>query len=219
MQEEGRVEIGIVTGLTAEAKIARALSPRVMAGGGGAAGARLAAQKLLDRGATALLSFGVAGGLAPHLRAGDLAIPAAVVTQAGRFAADPALLARFGGATIATLLGGDEIAVTAAAKSALYKTHGAAAIDLESGAVAEEAARAGLPFAVLRAICDPAGRDLPPAAIAALDRAGAIGFFRVARSILAGPAQLPALMALGRDAAAARRALVRIAAYPDCAKN
>ena len=67
----------------------------------------------------------------------------------------------------------------------------------------------GLPFAVLRVICDPAERDLPPAALAALDASGAIGLARVVRSVIGRPGQLPALLRLAADAAAARRALAR----------
>ena len=84
----------------------------------------------------------------------------------------------------------------------------AAAVDLESGAVARIAATHGMPFAVLRAICDPAERALPPAALAALDARGVIGSWRVIASLAAQPGQLPALLALAADAAAARRSLV-----------
>ena len=74
--------------------------------------------------------------------------------------------------------------------------------------MARVAARHHLPFAVLRAICDPAERDLPPAALVALDQAGAIGLWRVLVSLARAPQQLPGLLALARDAAAARRALL-----------
>jgi len=71
------------------------------------------------------------------------------------------------------------------------------------------AARAGLPFAVLRAVCDPAEALLPPAALAALDALGAISIWSVAASLLRHPGQIFDLIALGRAAAAARAALVR----------
>ncbi|MBN8903066.1 MAG: hypothetical protein J0H57_18715, partial [Rhodospirillales bacterium] len=47
-----------------------------------------------------------------------------------------------------------------------------------------------------------------PAALAALDRSGAVGLARVIGSVLTRPGQLPALLTLARDAAAARRALL-----------
>ena len=65
-----------------------------------------------------------------------------------------------------------------------------------------------MPFAVLRAICDPANAPCLPAALAALDARGVIGVWRVLASLAAQPGQLPALLALAADAAAARRSLV-----------
>jgi adenosylhomocysteine nucleosidase len=128
-------------------------------------------------------------------------------TAPDRIATDAGLSRRLGGTTPHSLLGGDTIAVTAAEKHHLWTTTGAAAIDLESGAVARAAAAHGLPFAVLRAVCDPAGRNLPPAALTALNNQGAIGLLRILGSLLRRPGQLPGLMELAADAAAARRAL------------
>ena len=78
---------------------------------------------------------------------------------------------------------------------------------MESGAVATVAAAAGVPFAVLRAICDPADRDLPRAALVGLDDAGRIAPMRVLWSLIRNPGQIGGLIALAGDAAAAREAL------------
>ncbi len=78
--------------------------------------------------------------------------------------------------------------------------------------MAAVAALHGLPFVVIRAICDPADRDLPPAALAALNSAGVIGLGRVIASLLRAPRQLPLLLGLARDAGAARQALADFAA-------
>ena len=200
---------GVVVGLVAEARIACRLHYPVAIGGGDTAGAEAAARRLVAQGATALLSFGLCGGLDPALRPGALFIPEAVLDGAVRHAASPAVVARFGAVTPGVLLGGATIAATAAEKRRLHETTGAAAIDLESGAVARIAAAAGLPFAALRAVCDPADQDLPPAALTALDAKGAIGPVRVLASLARHPAQLPALLVLAGHAAAARRALRR----------
>jgi len=101
------------------------------------------------------------------------------------------------------------MAATSAEKARMREITGADAIDLESGPVAIAAVASGLPFAVLRAICDPAERDLPPAALVALDQQGIIGLRRILASLSRRPDQLPALIALARDAARARAALVR----------
>lgn len=199
---------GFITGLQAEAR----LLPKgtvFAVGGGTPQGAARAAEALIGQGATALISFGLAGGLEPGLLPGTIIIPGAVLVAGQRYAADAALSRRLGGVTHAALVQTPAILATVAEKQAAHAASGAVAVDLESGAVAEAATRHGLPFAVLRAICDPAGRDLPPAALAALDHAGAIGLLRVLASLARNPSQLGGLLGLAGDAARARRALTR----------
>jgi adenosylhomocysteine nucleosidase len=212
----------VVVGLAAEARIARRLGLPVAIGGGTASGADAAARRLVRAGAVGLISFGLAGGLDPTLHPAAIVIATEVLYQPGhdagthanattqalrRFPTDAALSRHLGGATGHAMLGTDMIVASADAKRMLWQTTGAAAVDLESGAVARVATEHGLPFAALRAICDPAECDLPPAALIALDRHGAIGLARVLWSVLAHPAQFPGLLALAADAAAARRAL------------
>ncbi|MBV9784173.1 MAG: hypothetical protein JO264_10175 [Acidisphaera sp.] len=199
----------MVTGLAAEARIAGALWPDVAAGGGTEAGARRAAEQLVESGAEALLSFGLAGGLDPALRPGDLVAPLAVLHQGETLPTDAELRRQLRGTPIDLLLGETRILADAAEKRRVWRQTRAGAVDLESGAVAVVAQRHRLPWAVLRAICDPAERSLPPAAVAALDAGGAIRGWRVLSSVLRQPRQIPALLALGHDAAAARRALLR----------
>jgi adenosylhomocysteine nucleosidase len=199
--------LGIVVGLAAEARIACRLGGWVQAGGGTPDGARRAAEVLIGRGATALLSFGLAGGLDPALRPGAIVVPAGVLTVAP-YQCDPGLLDRLGGQTAQTVFAAHTIIATRQEKHRLHTETGAAAVDLESGAVAEAAARHGLRFAVLRAICDPAERDLPAFAAAALDAEGRIGILRVLRTLLRDPRQIAGAIALAGDAARARRALI-----------
>jgi adenosylhomocysteine nucleosidase len=99
------------------------------------------------------------------------------------------------------------VLATVAEKAAAHAA-GADAVDLESAAVARAAAAAGLPFSVLRAICDEAGRALPRAAVVALDAKGRIGAGRVLGALLRQPGDIFALVALGRDAGRARTALL-----------
>ena len=198
---------GVVTGLQAEARLAAPLGP-AEAGGGLPPGAAMAAERLVAAGATALVSFGLCGGLDPALHPGALVVPRAVLTAGGRYAADPNLSAALGDWSCEALFAGDAAAADPETKRRLFRTSGAAAIDLESGAVAVVAGRAGIPFAVLRAVCDPANAGLPPVALAALDADGRISVWNVARSLLREPGQLPALIALGRAAKAARAALL-----------
>jgi adenosylhomocysteine nucleosidase len=183
----------------------------VQAGGGTPAGAEDAANRLVRQGATALVSFGLAGGLDPALSPGDVVVPGLVLSNGARLAADAALAQRFGGLSEHAILAGETVVTDAVAKAALHATTGAHAVDLESGAVARVAAAHGLPFVVVRAICDPAKRDLPPAALIALNPSGDIGLSAVLRSVLQRPGQIPDLLALAYDAGRARRSLVRLA--------
>jgi adenosylhomocysteine nucleosidase len=199
--------LGIVVGIAAEARWARPLGD-VAIGGGLPAGAMAAAERLVARGAPALLSFGLCGGLHPALAPGTLLVPREVHDDTTRFATDAALADRLGGWSADVLLSGRAVVATASEKARLFAATRAAAVDLESGAVALVAARHGLPFAVLRAVCDPADRDLPPAALAALDGAGAIAVWRMLAMAVAKPGQIPALLLLAADSATARRALV-----------
>jgi adenosylhomocysteine nucleosidase len=183
----------------------------VQVGGGTSAGAADAARKLVDLGANALVSFGLAGGLDPSLRPGTVVVPDAVLSEDRLYATDSRLADRFGGLTGHSLLAGTSVAADAATKFRLHRDTRAQAIDLESGSVAKFADTLGLPFVVVRAICDPAERDVPPAALLALDPRGGIALSRVLLSLLRQPGQIPAMLTLALDAAQARRALTGLA--------
>ncbi len=201
--------LGIVTGLEAEARLARRLGMAEV-GGGLPAGAEDAAERLVARGATALVSFGLAGGLDPALLPGAIIIPAEVMENGCGYRTDYALCARFGGQSPVRALAAQAILATSEAKHAARHATFAVIVDLESGAVARVAARHGLPFAVVRAVCDPAGFTLPPLALAALDSGGRIALGRVIAALLRRPGQIPALLTLSGHAAQARAALSRL---------
>jgi len=203
------MRLGIVVGLDGEARLARRLGPSVLVGISGATahGASRAAAGLVAAGATHLLSFGLAAGLDPSFRAGDVLVPAQVVADGTAYDTDPALRAMLGPGSAASLLHSDVLVSHRAAKAVLWAGSGCGSLDMESGAVARAAGTAGLPFAVLRAVCDPAGRTLPPAACVPLRSDGRLQPWAILRSILRRPGQLPGLIALGRDAGRATAAL------------
>lgn len=166
--------------------------------GADAGSARLGAMRLADAGATTLMSFGLAGGLDPRLRPGDVLRPNAIVD-----AASGAVVEARGpsaGTAIQRLVQTDHIVATPAAKAALRDRCAAEAVDMESYAVAEVARACGLAFVVLRAVGDAYDRALPPAALAATRPDGGLALGGVLASLLRRPGQLPALLALGRDA-------------------
>ena len=167
-----------VTGLRAEARIACRFGLAAAASGGVAARTRAACESFLNDGAPALLSFGIAGALAPALASGTLLLPRTVIEESGfRHPVDGAWRSRVEAVLAAAglrvesgdILGAAQAADTPEHKAALFRSTGAVAIDLESHLIAQVATRARRPFLVLRAIADPALRALPPAAVNGLD--------------------------------------------------
>jgi adenosylhomocysteine nucleosidase len=201
-------EIGIVTGIAEETKLALRLSRSVLCAGGNSERALLHARQLVKFGATSLMSFGIAGGLAPGLQTGTVIVASEVITEEARYPAMSigalALRARTG-----PIYGGTEIVATAQEKAELFARTSAIAVDLESGAVARVAAEAGIPFISLRVIADPAHHGLPPAALLPLSEKGHPRFLRVFWSILTEPGQISQLMVTAREAKVALEALRR----------
>lgn len=205
--------LGVITGMRAEAAIVRRHTKLVASTGGRLMEADTRASDLIQRGATALMSFGLAGGLDPALAPGTLVIASAVLVRHATIETDAAwrarLIAALPEAHTGLMLGGDRILGTVAQKAGLFTRTSALAVDLESGGVARAASAARVPFVVLRAVADPAARNLPPAALIGLDPAGGIALGAVLASLWRDRSQIPQLMQVGRDARAARAALLR----------
>src|SRR4051812_35548265 len=83
------LRVGAVVGLPVEAAILRIRArPSISAdfiatAGASAARAEASAEQLIARGATALISFGIAGGIDPDLRPGALVLASEVVAEDG----------------------------------------------------------------------------------------------------------------------------------------
>lgn len=181
-----------------------------------------AAERLLACGVTRLASWGVAGALDPGLEPGDVLIPDRILyadDDAG-FATDAATTACLGMAlgTRLRVRGGElwssnHAIATAADKRALASRSGARAVDMEAASVAAVAARAKLPFTALKAICDPAERELPASMLHAMDAAsGGFSWRMLASIVTGGPATWRAARLLARDFTRARHALATAAA-------
>jgi hopanoid-associated phosphorylase len=213
--------IGIITGLAAEARcldrVARH-SPLPICVLHAAGDPAAAAQSLAGQGVASLMSFGIAGGLDPALSPGRVIVATAVIDgQGGKIDCHDAwrdeLIAALASLSplAAPLAGRDGAIATVAGKALLHARHGAAAVDMESHAVARVAARAGLPFAAVRAIADPADRALPGAALAGFGDHGDVRLGPVIGELLRHPGQLPALLGVARDSRKAMAALRRCA--------
>ncbi len=165
------------------------------------------------RQANCLISFGIAGGLAPELRTGDVIVSTNVIAADKRWWAGKRFrdrIADFARAIVALegpVLGTEAILATAAQKSRAWSETRALAVDLESDIVARIATSAGIPFVVLRSIADAAYRELPPAALIPLSQDGTPRLARVLASVLRQPRQLASLVRLAREARTAQLAL------------
>jgi adenosylhomocysteine nucleosidase len=160
---------------------------------------------------SAVVSFGLAGGLDPSLSPGTMIVASGVVAGTDRFECPPALVQVLGegfssaGATTRHgLVAGVEAPVmTAAAKAQLFRETGALAVDMESHLAAAFARQRGLPFAVARVISDPARRALPALAAKAVRPDGSVDVGLVLGEIVREPRQLAGLVAAGLDSGAA----------------
>jgi adenosylhomocysteine nucleosidase len=144
--------------------------PLILRSGGIAAKARSGAEQLGRQGIAGLVSFGLATGLAPVLRPGDLVLAESVVLPSGQAirtdaAWRDALVRQLSGrelsVRVARLAGYDELLTSASAKRKAFQATFAAALDTDSHGVAEAASRLGLPFLVIRAVAEPAEQNLP----------------------------------------------------------
>ena len=169
----------VVVGLAFEARIAAGPGVRVICSGDG----RTLAGRLEDAisdarvvagGCPGIVSFGVAGGLAPTLQPGTCIIATAILSslrsahgnRRGVVSAVHADNSRrdrrhASGCTCPGCSPGHE-------KRALHEQTGAIAVDMGSHIVAAVGARNGVPVAAVRVITDPAMRALPPSAVAAM---------------------------------------------------
>ena len=190
----------------------------------GADAATSAAQSLASGGATALMSFGLAGGLDPALRPGSIVLPDQVMRRDGpAFATAQAWVGRLYCALSATLPAGGSPAVRGrlltttravddvAEKSALFHTTGAVAVDMESAAVAAVAAQRGLPFVAVRVIVDTA-RDRLPKSVVAASTAGQVNVPKLILGLMRAPTDVLPLLRLSRRFAAANASMRAVAA-------
>jgi adenosylhomocysteine nucleosidase len=203
-----------VTGLKTEARLVAGPRVYAIAGGGDAVGLTRALEAAVAKKASAIISFGVAGGLAPRLAPGSALIARAIISEDGtRYSSDPVwskrLSSALGGAAIADIAGVDAPLAGHEEKHALHMKTGAHAADMESHIAARIAAAYKLPFAAYRVVADPADRRLPHAALVALKPDGSFALGAIAESILRDPSQIPQLLRIAHDAQAAFVALFR----------
>lgn len=197
----------VAVGLRSEAALLPA-GVRVVISGGDPA--RLAS--LWPDDATAVISFGIAGGLVEEMRTGTLLLASAIWEEGELLAADAtwqATLAARIPARSGLLAASAKLVGNPGEKAALHERSGALAVDMESGAAARFARARRIPFAALRAVADGPHEALPRAAAVGLNPDGSPAPLRVIAALLREPAQLPALLRLARASSQAHAALRR----------
>ncbi len=205
----------IVSGLKREAAILAGPGRLAICGDASTLRAKLA--ELTYQPIILVISWGVCGGLDPRLRPGDLILGAEVVSAEGRINTDEAVTSSLAqrlidaGARVAVerVAGVSSPVSTARAKAELRLATGAAAVDMESLIAGRFALERRTPFAILRAVADPADRDLPPLVLSAVDSDGRIKAAAVLGDLVRSPGQFTGLVAAARDGRAAFRALSR----------
>jgi adenosylhomocysteine nucleosidase len=188
----------------------------------GHAAAAAAARRLIDAGAGALVSWGMAGGLAPSLEAGAVCLPEEVIGHDGTHYPTAGewretlsrLVAAHRRVAGGSLLTSAAPIATAAAKAAAHRDTGAVAVDMESSAVAQAARTHGLPFIAVRVIVDTAADEVPRA-VSGASESGQVRFGRLYLGLLRSPVDLVPVLRLAtryRTAIASLRAVAALLA-------
>jgi hopanoid-associated phosphorylase len=204
--------------LAFEARIAAGPGINVVCGGDGSnltvtLTAAIAEARTLFGDCPGIISFGVAGGLAPQLRPGTCVIGSTILSGSNRMPTNQKwsqqLLQTFPDAVSGTLLGVSAPICDPGDKRALHVNTGAIAVDMESHVVATVGAAHGLPVAAMRVVTDPAERALPSSAVAAMRPNGTTNIGAMIRAVLMRPREIPALFQTAFDTLAARATLMR----------
>jgi adenosylhomocysteine nucleosidase len=205
----------IVTGLLQEARIAAGPGMTVICSSSDPRQLRALLTVFDPSTIRGVISFGVAGGLDPSLKSGDVVVATEVMAGDGRWLAGLALNEDLI-ATVALgrrrvvrggLAGVEQVVAAQACKAALRSETGAAAVDMESHIAAAYAAEAGLPFAALRVISDPASRALPALARSAIKPNGDLDLRKILHGVVRNPRTLSSLVSTGIDFNRALRSL------------
>jgi adenosylhomocysteine nucleosidase len=191
--------------------------------GAGANNAQSASELLIAQGATRLISWGCAAALSETLKPGDLVLADTLIdTEGARIDIAPDwhdfaknLLSTSLKIHTGSLAESNCIVANSQDKKQLHDQTGAAALDMETIAIAKVAGQHKLPFLAIRAIADPVGMDLPKAINHSFNDEGDIMLGKLLLFIALHPAELPGLIKLGMHFHAAKNTLKSVAKQLD----
>jgi adenosylhomocysteine nucleosidase len=235
------LRLGIVTALKEEAAaIQRALPEvaqeqlRVLRGGVGPVSAARAAEQLLSSAPkpTVLCSSGFCGGLCDGVEVGDVIIADCIImpdTNLARTKINPEYVETMRTALrdakirfhVGGLAGSPSAVTSCDAKRALGQSCQAAAVDMETAAVARAATSAGVAMIALRVISDSVLDELPPEVGGFLNDDGDVRIGNVAKFALRSPRNMKTLWHLKSrtDKAVASLSAAWKAVWPALNKN
>jgi len=203
-----RATTAVVGGIDVHRAVAAGTPVMAALIGVGPEAARRSTGRLLDAIAVShVLVSGICGGIGPGVAVGDMVVPETVVDVAGgrSFRSSPCPGAPAAG-TIATV---DEVILDVDRLTALVE-RGIVALDMETAAVAEVCADRGVAWSAIRVVSDrPQDGTLDDGVMSMLRADGSADPWAALRYVAARPSRLPALVRLGRDAAAAASAAAR----------
>ena len=213
--ERDGLPVLIVTGLKQEARIAAGPGLTVICSSSNPVQLREMMTSFDPGSIRGIVSFGVAGGLNPALKSGDIVIASQIVTANRRWSTEAsltedlvALPMKRGRSIVSGVLAGvEKVVLGQVGKEALRATTGADAVDMESHIAARYVEYNGLPFAAVRVISDPAHRALPQITLNAIKPNGNVDVWKVMRGIARNPRTIPHLISTGRDFNRALRSL------------
>ncbi len=197
-------------------------STLLICSGAGPENASAAAQTLISKGAERLISWGCAGALSAEMNPGDLILPKQLISASQQtlelnstwfqYCLDS--LSKLNPIT-ASLQESQFIVAESKDKKNLHTVSNAAALDMESVAVAEIALQHKLPMLVIRCIADPVEMSLPKAVSHALNAEGEVVLSKLLRHLLFHPTEITALIKLGLHFKAAKNKLNLVARQLD----
>ena len=163
-------------------------------------------------GCRGIVSYGVAGGLSPDLRSGDIVVGSEIVGTSGSGPTDDVwsawLLSAIPTAMYGPIAGIDFPISERASRNELRLRSGALAVDMESHLIARLAVANSMRFVALRVVIDAAGRNIPPTALACISSNGETSRWRLGRLLLGRPSDTLDVVRLSADWWLARKALL-----------
>ena len=197
-------------------------SVAVVQSGIGTENARHAASMLIEAGAVRLASSGVAGGLDPGLKSGDVVVATTVLSPRKGGSAyimrcddrlSDAMAQRLEAQGIEVRRGPVFTSASALCsvdeKRRLFRETGALVVDMEASGVAGAALGFGASLLVIKVVCDQADTSVPEMLADALRSDGSVNMLKIFKAILKRPSLSRRLIAMDREFSAATAALDR----------